>query len=250
MLILFYYWFLLLYKKPSGDFCIYFVPAIVFEDDYLVAKTISLNFTVSVVLQIGINHANSSGNPTGIRMPMSKDSYINHVFYFLHFTMLRHLEALLTQERRPLPGWLISRDSSLLPCKHIFQIQTNQSKTQAPNHLLYWGLILLVTSPCANRSVARYETLRTARHPRAQWSCSNQSILSLLNLPTRDPKPTWVWTQICAPVTKSHRTSSHCDVWVSFSAPATILSPWYQHPRLRLESKMQKERRKDGVPFH
>lgn len=47
----------------------------------------SLYFMVSVVLQIGMNHVNSSENPTGMRMAVSlgkstEDSCINYIFLF------------------------------------------------------------------------------------------------------------------------------------------------------------------------
>lgn len=91
-------------RKATIDFYVYFVPAIVFEDDYFVAKAISLYFMASVILPTGINHANLFRNPRNLRVAMSfgkftKDNYINHVLYFLYFLMLSNLEDLLTWER-------------------------------------------------------------------------------------------------------------------------------------------------------
>lgn len=59
-------------------------------------------------------------------------------------------------------------------------------------------------------------------------------------------QPTWVWTQACALVTKSHCTWSHCDVQESCRNTATILSLQYHRLDLKPESKTWKRRRREG----
>lgn len=78
--------------------------------------------------------------------------------------MLWHLGALLTLERKPLPGYLFPREQTLI-WGHSLQVKANQSRAYTPDHLLYGALTLSATTPLI---IPGSETRQLQASPRPQ----------------------------------------------------------------------------------